>query len=376
MSSPVQQGYSSDFASGDTQPNQQYIPQNNELNSTQPIPQENVNQTMQYPQYQQQFDFSQRSVQHKKFKRKYIPKVLDDSQGCITFVAKIKVDSSKRASFKNYSQLNFESNDIANSDTVDIGRIYVKKAYNHGEKIKVELSYIDAKNNRLETFFFVNKSACKEGKLYNEFVKQGITCFNTDLTNKKISEYLYELILSKMDGEEEYFPWRCGFDFFCEKIYFVTSEFCERSGYPPVIKKSFVVELPNDYASERAEKDFVALAKKHNSKEQFMLLNMMRVSGLFSNILSNRYIEFDKIIFIDGDAEKLTKYLQIYDREYEVIKPYSINVKNDVIKSDIEDKSSDVVIFEDRKTATDFTKKNGVEAINFLRDIIYYDNYN
>ena len=342
------------------------VPNNNEvINQNQPMNVGGLNQFNNNPQLRTS------GVNSQKHKHQYIPMVFDNNEACVTYVAKLNVDSVQRLSMKEYSQLSQQFLNTAKSDTIDIGRIYVVKAMDYGEKIKLEIYFINANEKRQHKEMFVDKEACEQGKVYSEFVNNGVHCFNTDMTHKKISEYMYKLILSKMDDREYQLPEASGFNIIDNKLYFVTKEYCEENGFPIVTDKTFKVDVEDGFTSEMAEKSFIELMNNHSDKMKFLLLNMLRVAGLLSYIMSRDSINFNKIVFINGDSKLLTKYLQIYDRGSRIIRPYSINVKADEIEHILEDESDCVVMFEDKATDSEFTKKNGVEAVKYICEELY-----
>lgn len=319
--------------------------------------------------------FRTSEIDSHKNKHQYIPMVWDNLEACVTFVAKLKVDSERRLSMKDYSKLSQQFMNSAKCDTIDIGRIYVVKAMDYGTMIMLEIYYLNAIDDRKHKEIYVDKGACSQGKLYDEFLKNEVHCFNTNLTHKMISEYMYKLILSKMDDKKYCFPKSLGFSYIDNKLTFVTNEYCQENGYP-IVTKTFKVDVDARYTFEAAEIHFAELMNSHNDKMQFLLLSILRVTGLLSYVLSIKGIRFNRIVFINGDSRQLSKYLQIYDKASRTIRPYSINVKTKDIKDILNDESNCVVMFEDKASDSSSIKKNGVDAINFLCDYLYDINNN
>ena len=340
--------------------------------------QQSLNSTSMYSQQnpphlngQQFYPSHQNAVEHEKYKHHFEPITLDDCTFCITYVAKFKIDSNQRLTFKNYSELAQELMCTHKKDTIDIARLYIVKAIDYDTKIKLELYYINANDIRQHKVLFIDKELCKQGKLYEELTRNDIHCFNADLSHKKISDYLYKLILSKMENGKFSMPQHHGFNILDNEVYFITSEFCTEKEFPIITDKTFKVDIADDYTYEKAENEFVNILTHHKNKEQFLLLNMIRITGLISYILSQNGIKFNKLIFINGESEILSKYLQIYDRDRKLIKPYSINVKPKEIENKIGNEFDSVIMFEDKQTDSEFTRKNGIEAVNFLCDALY-----
>lgn len=101
------------------------------------------------------------------------------------------------------------------------------------------------------------------------------------------------------------------------------------------------------------------------------MLNMIRIVGLLSNPLYHCDLKFDRIVFIRGDSERISRYLQIYERDYEILRPYSVNVKTEKLEEYFEDERDNVVMLEDKAADSVYLKKNGIQAVEYLGNMIF-----
>jgi len=151
---------------------------------------------------------------------------------------------------------------------------------------------------------------------------------------------------------------------------FVTSEFCDKKELPKITEKTFLVS--NQLYSETAELQFYQLAQQHSSVKQFLLLNMLRIIGLLSTPWIECGIRWNRVVFLCGSGEKLSRYLQIYERDREIQRPHSVNVKKEMLESYFKGEKDTVVMLEDSALASDYLKKNGVNAVTYLNDEIFH----
>ena len=93
---------------------------------------------------------------------------------------------------------------------------------------------------------YADAEDCKNNRLADVLMENGICCFNSDISKKKISEYLYKLILSKSGSEVYDLPEGSGFQELNGKYCFVTKEYCEENNYPVVTDKSFDMEFSRE----------------------------------------------------------------------------------------------------------------------------------
>lgn len=325
---------------------------------------------------------SQRGEQKERHHHRYCSIPFDDSIGCVTYIVKVNTNAEDRVTMSEYSMLSRKLRNESKKDTVDIAYMYINSVKDYDTKYQLDIVYMNLNNIRHNVTVFVDKEDCINNRLVAVLKQNGICCFDTDFSQKKISEYLYKLVLSKSGNRVYDLPEYNGFQELNGKYCFVTKEYCEENNYPLVTDKTFEMNTGNGFNSETAEQEFLILAKNHNSAENFLLLNMIRIAGLLSNPLHCCGFKFNRVVFIRGESEKLSRYLQIYERNFEIIRPYSINVKSEILKEYFYDEHDNVVILEDRMLDSVYLKKNGIEAVEFLRGIIFehansnYTDYN
>ena len=325
--------------------------------------------------------FSQRGEQKERHRHQYSSMVFDDAVGCVTYVVKVHVNADNRISMDKYSTLSHIFRSERKADTVDIAFMYINSVGDYGKKYRLDIDYINA-DSRQNKVVFVDKEDCISNRLVGVLKQDGICCFNTDFSQKKISEYLYKLVLAKSGNEVYDLPEYSGFNEIDGKYCFVTREYCKENNYPVVTDKNFEMSLDKSMNSEMAEQTFLLLAENHNSAEQFLLLNMIRIVGLLSNPLYHCDLKFDRIVFIRGNSERISRYLQIYERDYEILRPYSVNVKSEKLEEYFEDEQDNVVMLEDKAVDSVYLKKNGIQAVEYLSNMIFehrnsnYSDYN
>ncbi len=315
--------------------------------------------------------FRQHEERQERYYHKYCPIPFDDSIGCVTYIVKANVKAEDRITMSEYAMLSRKLRGETKKDSVDIAAMYINSVDDYGTKYKLSIDYMNADIIRHKKNIFVDKEDCISNHLVEVLKQNGICCFNTDFSQKKISEYLYKLLLSKLGNEVYDLPECSGFSELNGKYCFITKEYCEENNYPVITNRTFEMRLDESMNSEMAELDFLALSENHNSTEQFLLLNMVRIVGLLSNPLYHCGLKFDRIVFIRGDSEKNSRYLQIYERNYEIIRPYSVNVKAEKLEEYFDCERDNVVMLEDRTVDSVYLKKNGIEAVEYLGNMIF-----
>lgn len=186
--------------------------------------------------------FNQRSELKERNYHKYCPIPFDDATGCVTYVVKAHVNADNRISMNSYSALSRVLRSERKADTVDIAFMYINSAGDYGTKYRLDVDYINA-DNRQNKIVFVDKEDCINNRLVGALKQNGICCFNTDFSQKKISEYLYKLVLAKSGSEVYDLSEYSGFNKIDGKYCFVTREYCKENNYPVVTDKNFEMNL-------------------------------------------------------------------------------------------------------------------------------------
>ena len=303
-----------------------------------------------------------------KYRHKYIPIIYDDFQGCVTYVASVSVDNAARIEMKDYQKLTAVLKNNRNTNSKDIARLYIESAVDYHSIIKVSIIYINLNEDKNKKEIFIDKNDFYNFKIYERFIENGVNCFNTSISKKSLSKYMHMLISSKMqDGSE--LPDECGFARFENRPCFASFEFFKNNNLPSITDKHFTVESGESSIVNTIL--FNNIIKSHSEPRLFLLLNMIRVLGLISTSLNDAGYRFNRIVFIKGNAENLSKYLQVYDRDVTFQKVKSINVPPKKIVTDFIEEKDTVVMFNDSKNATAHQKANGVYALELLNEVIF-----
>ena len=190
--------------------------------------------------------FRSRGEQKEKHHHRYCPMTFDDITGCVTYVAKVHVNADDRISMNQYNTLSRVLKSERRADTTDIANICIRSVKNYTTKFLLNIDFINANNIRQNKTVYADAEDCKNNRLADVLMENGICCFNSDISKKKISEYLYKLILSKSGSEVYDLPEGSGFQELNGKYCFVTKEYCEENNYPVVTDKSFDMEFSRE----------------------------------------------------------------------------------------------------------------------------------
>ena len=311
----------------------------------------------------------QQGEQKQTYRHTYCPVVMEDCNACLTYIAQANVSADSRFSVNREMLASMICKNELKSNTTEIARLYINTAQDYGTKYRVDVEYMDAEYHKQHQIVFLDKEDCTQGRIVQVFKKNGICCFNTNLSQKKISDYLYDRIQARLQNEKHELPAHSGFQEIDGSYCFVTSEYCDKEKLPRITEKTFLVS--NQLYSETAEFQFCQLAQQHSSVKQFLLLNMLRIIGLLSTPWMECGIRWSRVVFLCGSGEKLSRYLQIYERDREIQRPHSVNVKKEELESYFKDEKDTVVMLEDFALASDYLKKNGVNAVAYLNNEIF-----
>ena len=222
----------------------------------------------------------QQGEQKQTHRYTYCPVVMEDFNACLTYIAQENVSADSRFSVNREMLASMICKNELKSNTTEIARLYINTAQDYGTKYRVDVEYMDAEYHRQHQIVFLDKEDCTQGRIVQVFKKNGICCFNTSLSQKKISDYLYDRIQARLQNEKHELPTHSGFQEIDGSYCFVTSEYCDKEKLPRITEKTFLVS--NQLYSETAEFQFYQLAQQHSSVKQFLLLNMLRIIGLLS----------------------------------------------------------------------------------------------
>lgn len=124
--------------------------------------------------------------------------------------------------------------------------------------------------------------------------KQGVLCFNINLSNKELNRYVCELIRKKL-CEKGPLPKVSGFAIWKEKNVFVSQEFFERENLPVIVTKHF--DLQTTLTLEECGMALLNIASCTSNRKLFMAINIIRILGIVSSVISECDIKFNKAVF-------------------------------------------------------------------------------
>ena len=193
---------------------------------------------------------------------------MEDFNACVTYVAQVNSSADSRFSMSRETLSSMIYKHELKTNTTEIAHLCIYAAQDYGTKYKVDIEYMDAEYYRQYQTVFLDKKDCTQGRIVQILKENGICCFNTSLSQKKISDYLYVRIQEKLQNEKHELPTHSGFQEIDDNYCFVTSEFCDKKELPKITEKTFLVS--NQLYSETAELQFYQLAQQHSSVKQFL----------------------------------------------------------------------------------------------------------
>lgn len=188
----------------------------------------NTPQTMSVPQNIVQPAMSnsntlqQQGEQKQTHRHTYCPVVMEDFNACLTYIAQANVSADSRFSVNREKLASMICKNELKSNTTEIARLYINTAQDYGTKYRVDVEYMDAEYHKQHQIVFLDKEDCTQGRIVQVFKKNGICCFNTSLSQKKISDYLYDRIQARLQNEKHELPTHSGFQEIDGSYCFVT----------------------------------------------------------------------------------------------------------------------------------------------------------
>ncbi|MDD6269236.1 MAG: hypothetical protein PUA84_04185, partial [Oscillospiraceae bacterium] len=202
---------------------------------------------------------------------------------------------------------------------------------------------------------------------YKAFIDNNVDCFNEKLKPNTISGYLKTIIEKKAVLQCE-IPKNHGFYLAGQVWTFISNESCIPYKIPQITNKHFAFRLP--FMPNVITENFVNVAKNHEDPYLFMLLNVIRIAALFSTPLNRLNAAFCKVIVIKGDYNKISPYLQIYNRLIENTEEQSINIKSEKALELMSLYKDDIFLLNDESECSDYKHRNGIETIRKIADKI------
>lgn len=134
-------------------------------------------------------------------------------------------------------------------------------------------------------------------------------------------------------------------------------------------EKSF--SFDSEISSIEMAENFAVITLQHTSPQIFLLLNMIRILGLLTTPLDRCGIRFGKVIFLSGKAEKLSKYLQIYDRGIMYQRALPINTSQKILAIHLMSGKDTVVMLQDNESDSAYRKGNGAGVVELLSSMTF-----
>lgn len=195
---------------------------------------------------------------------------------------------------------------------------------------------------------------------YKAFIDNNVDCFNEKLRPNIISGYLKTLIEKKaiLQGQ---IPKKHGFYLARQRWTFISNESCISYNIPSITNKHFAFRMP--FMHDVITKNFVNVAKSHEDPLLFMLLNVIRIAALFSTPLNILNAAFCKVIVIKGDYNKISPYLQIYNRLIENTAEQTVNIQSEKALEMMSEYKDEIFLLNDESECSDYKHRNGIETI-------------
>lgn len=171
--------------------------------------------------------------------------------------------------------------------------MYISEVVRFEEHYHVSGFYRTLQNQIINFDFIFDINKYREN-FRQAFIDNKVDCFNDKLNAKDISRYLK--ILLERKSIQGVSPDKPGF-FACDNLlYFASVEFCEYYLLPKKINKHFK-SYPT-FMPDIITENFVDSVKRHEDKLLYMLLNIVRISGIYSSLFNTINTSFCKIVVI------------------------------------------------------------------------------
>lgn len=237
--------------------------------------------------------------------------VVSNRDQCVTFICQVRLDASLISNTDSYFNMLGQRSINRTKKLELIGYFCICYARDYEDRIELKIIYQERPQKFEDKVIYLSKSAYYQGKIVEVFKENGIICFDSEMPYSKMNRYLQQLIRSTLPNETEVLPKQHGFGEYRGKLCFVSEEFCEEHELPGITKLSFRTGKDKTFA--QIGNMFYKIAGVHNDPMMFMLLNLLRMAGLLATPLREGVL-WNKLVFLKGEADRLSKYFQIYDR--------------------------------------------------------------
>ncbi len=257
------------------------------------------------------------------------------------------------------------SKKATNIRTRIVARMYISNVVRYDEYYQLSGVYRTLQNQIINFEFSFDTDKYRDN-FRRAFIDNKVDCFNDKIKQTDISRYLKILLERKaLQGVS---PDKPGFFAYNNILYFASVEFCESYHLPQKVKKHF--KLFPTFMPDIITENFVDSVKRHEDKLLYMLLNIIRIAGIYSSLFNTVNTSFCKIAVIKGDYNKISPYLQVYGRLIEKEKELSVNMKSESAVKLMSEYKDDVFLFNDDRNDSDYKHRNGEETIRKIAERI------
>lgn len=187
------------------------------------------------------------------------------------------------------------SKKATNIRTWIVARMYISNVVRYDEYYQLSGFYRTLQNQIINFEFSFDTDKYRDN-FRRAFIDNKVDCFNDKIKQTDISRYLKILLERKaLQGVS---PDKLGFFAYNNILYFACVEFCESYHLPQKVKKHF--KLFPTFMPDIIKENFVDSVKRHEDKLLYMLLNIIRIAGIYSSLFNTVNTSFCKIAVIKG----------------------------------------------------------------------------
>lgn len=258
------------------------------------------------------------------------------------------------------------SKKTTNIRTRIVARMYISNVVRYDEYYQLSGFYRTLQNQIINFEFSFDTDKYRDN-FRRAFIDNKVDCFNDKIKQTDISRYL-KILLERKAINGGFSANKTGFFYNNNVLYFASAGFCERYHLPKRINKHF--KSYSTFMPDIISENFIDMARRHEDKLLYMLLNIIRIAGIYSSLFNILGTAFCKIVVIKGDYNKISPYLQVYGRMIEREKELSVNMKSECAIKLMSEYKDDVFLLNDDKNDSDYKRRNGEETIRKIAERI------
>lgn len=199
-----------------------------------------------------------------------------------------------------------------------------------------------------------------------------ISAFYTGVSDSRINNLLYNFIKDMSIDEQYELKYKPGFYIDDNKFIFVSHN--ENDDLESSVIKNCNFDV-KDFKYDEARIIVQEFCQLLNKKRHLLIPILFRLSALLDTPLKRLNIRCEKILVISGCNSQdkrniINSYLQIYNRESDLDKIYSLdNLKKSDIKKLALDNKDNVLLFNDTQLTDNYKKQTAIEKMNLLSQL-------